>query len=226
MVDYYHARALIGMQRRAEAIPLLQKAIQVMPDFVEALVELAYAYEQQKQWNEARSVYEKLLRLQVSEQDVCLRLVHLSLRLNQPEKALKYFRKGPDSAAFKLTAVSMFLESRHYLQAERLLQEMLDKPAVPPDVFLLSLIHILAVGRDGLLILTVEHGFHGDHAHGLGEFIDHPALDDQYLAHFFIVHIILAHVLHCQQGNIFGSGRRPLDRGQGALMPACLLYTS
>jgi len=50
MVDYYHARALIGMQRRAEAIPLLQKAIQAMPDFVEALVELAYAYEQQKQW--------------------------------------------------------------------------------------------------------------------------------------------------------------------------------
>ena len=41
MVDYYHARALIGMQRRAEAIPLLQKAIQAMPDFVEALVELA-----------------------------------------------------------------------------------------------------------------------------------------------------------------------------------------
>ena len=59
MVDYYHARALIGMQRRAEAIPLLQKAIQAMPDFVEALVELAYAYEQQKQWNEARTIYEK-----------------------------------------------------------------------------------------------------------------------------------------------------------------------
>ena len=65
MVDYYHARALIGMQRRAEAIPLLQKAIQAMPDFVEALVELAYAYEQQKQWNEARTIYEKLLKLQV-----------------------------------------------------------------------------------------------------------------------------------------------------------------
>lgn len=144
MVDYYHARALIGMQRRAEAIPLLQKAIQAMPDFVEALVELAYAYEQQKQWNEARAIYEKLLKLQVSEQDVCLRLVHLSLRLNQPEKALKYFRKGPDAAAFKLTAISMFLESRHYLQAERLLKEMLDEPGVPPDVFLM----LAGIARD------------------------------------------------------------------------------
>ena len=144
MVDYYHARALIGMQRRAEAIPLLQKAIQAMPDFVEALVELAYAYEQQKQWNEARTIYEKLLKLQVSEQDVCLRLVHLSLRLNQPEKALKYFRKGPDAAAFKLTANSMFLESRHYLQAERLLKEMLDEPGVPPDVFLM----LAGIARD------------------------------------------------------------------------------
>lgn len=144
MVDYYHARALIGMQRRAEAIPLLQKAIQAMPDFVEALVELAYAYEQQKQWNEARTIYEKLLKLQVSEQDVCLRLVHLSLRLNQPEKALKYFRKGPDAAAFKLTAISMFLESLHYLQAERLLKEMLDEPGVPPDVFLM----LAGIARD------------------------------------------------------------------------------
>ncbi|WP_308598260.1 tetratricopeptide repeat protein [uncultured Desulfovibrio sp.] len=144
MVDYYHARALIGMQRRAEAIPLLQKATQAMPDFVEALVELAYAYEQQKQWNEARAIYEKLLKLQVSEQDVCLRLVHLSLRLNQPEKALKYFRKGPDAAAFKLTAISMFLESRHYLQAERLLKEMLDEPGVPPDVFLM----LAGIARD------------------------------------------------------------------------------
>lgn len=144
MVDYYHARALIGMQRRAEAIPLLQKAIQAMPDFVEALVELAYAYEQQKQWSEARTIYEKLLKLQVSEQDVCLRLVHLSLRLNQPEKALKYFRKGPDAAAFKLTATSMFLESRHYLQAERLLKEMLDEPGVPPDVFLM----LAGIARD------------------------------------------------------------------------------
>lgn len=144
MVDYYHARALIGMQRRAEAIPLLQKAIQAMPDFVEALVELAYAYEQQKQWNEARTIYEKLLKLQVSEQDVCLRLVHLSLRLNQPEKALKYFRKGQDAAAFKLTAISIFLESRHYLQAERLLKEMLDEPGVPPDVFLM----LAGIARD------------------------------------------------------------------------------
>ena len=66
------------------------------------------------------------------------------LRLNQPEKALKYFRKGPDAAAFKLTAISMFLESRHYLQAERLLKEMLDEPGVPPDVFLM----LAGIARD------------------------------------------------------------------------------
>lgn len=144
MVDYYHARALIGMQRRVEAIPLLQKALQGMPDFVEALVELAYAYEQQKQWSEARAVYEKLLKRQISEQEVCLRLVYLSLRLNQPEKALHYFRKGPDSDIFKLTAINMFLESRHYLQAERLLKEMLDEPGVPPDVFLM----LAGIARD------------------------------------------------------------------------------
>lgn len=144
MVDYYHARALIGMQRRAEAIPLLQRALQAMPDLVEALVELAYAYEQQKQWSEARTVYEKLLKHQISEQEVCLRLIYLSLRLNQPEKALKYLRKGPDSDTFRLTAINLFLESRHYLQAERLLKEMLDEPGVPPDVFLM----LAGIARD------------------------------------------------------------------------------
>ena len=49
---------------------------------------------------------------------MALRLVNISLRLKQPEKALQYMRLGPDTVPFKLTVASMFMDSRHYLQAE------------------------------------------------------------------------------------------------------------
>ncbi|WP_298032114.1 tetratricopeptide repeat protein [uncultured Desulfovibrio sp.] len=137
LVDYYHARALIGMERRNEGIPYLQKAIREMPDFVEALAELAFIYEQRGDLREARNVYEKLIRLNFSTQEVALRLVNISLRLKQPEKALQYMRLGPGTVPFKLTVASMFMDSRHYLQAENLLKQIVADDGAPGDVYLL-----------------------------------------------------------------------------------------
>ncbi len=137
LVDYYHARALIGMERGNEAIPYLQKAIREMPDFVEALAELAFICEQRGDLREARNVYEKLMRLNFSTQDVALRLVNISLRLKQPENALQYMRLGPATVPFKLTVASMFMESRHYLQAENLLKQIVADGDAPGDVYLL-----------------------------------------------------------------------------------------
>ncbi len=137
LVDYYHARALIGMERRNEAIPYLQKAVREMPDFVEALAELAFIYEQRGDLREARAVYEKLIKLNFSTQDVALRLVNISLRLKQPEKALQYMRLGPSTVPFKLTVASMFMDSRHYLQAESLLKQIVADGGAPGDVYLL-----------------------------------------------------------------------------------------
>jgi tetratricopeptide (TPR) repeat protein len=125
LVDYYHARAPSwAMDRPEAAIPYLQKAVKKTPDFVEALAELAFVYEQRGNLTAARAAYEKLLKLDFSPQDVLLRLIHISLRLNQPERALKYMRQGPDNAPFKLTVASMLMDSRHYLQAERLLKQL------------------------------------------------------------------------------------------------------
>ena len=137
LVDYYHARALIGMARQNEAIPYLQKAIKEMPDFVEALAELAFIHEQSGELREARTVYEKLIKLNFSTQDVALRLVNISLRLKQPEKALQYMRLGPDTVPFKLTVASMFMDSRHYLQAESLLKQIVADGGAPGEVYLL-----------------------------------------------------------------------------------------
>ena len=137
LVDYYQAKALLGMDKRAEAIPYLRKAVRGMPDFVEALAELAFAYEQEGNLREARNIYEKLQKLNFSPQDVGLRLINLSLRLRQPEKAVQYVRQGPDTLPFKLTAANMLLEARHFLQAEGILKQIVAAGNAPGEVYLL-----------------------------------------------------------------------------------------
>ncbi|MTJ92520.1 MAG: tetratricopeptide repeat protein [Desulfovibrio sp.] len=137
LVDYYHARALIGMDRPNEAVTYLQRAIKDMPDFVEAMAELAFIYEQKPDLKAARGMYEKLLKLNFSTQDVLLRLVNISLRMGQPEKALKYMQQGPESTPFRLTVASMFMDSRHFLQAESLLKQIVAQGDAPMDVYLL-----------------------------------------------------------------------------------------
>jgi Flp pilus assembly protein TadD len=137
LVEYYHARALIGMERQSEAIVHLQKSIKEMPYFVEALAELAFIHERRSNFKEARNIYEQLLKLNFSPQDVVLRLIHLSLKLNQPEKALKYLRPGLGNLQFRLMAISMFIDSRHYLQAESLLKQIVAEGGAPGEVCLL-----------------------------------------------------------------------------------------
>ena len=122
LVEYYQARALIGMGKQAEAVPHLQAALREMPDFVEARAELALVSERLGRLDEARAAYEKLLQQDVSQPDVLLRLIHLSLRLKQPATALRYMAQGPDSEPFRLTVASMLIENRYHDEAEKLLR--------------------------------------------------------------------------------------------------------
>ncbi|MBO4300968.1 MAG: tetratricopeptide repeat protein [Desulfovibrio sp.] len=137
LVDYYQARALIGMDKRNEAVPFLQRAIKGMPEFVEALTELALIYERKSDLKAAQDIYERLLKLNFSPQDVLLRLISTSLRLNQPERALRYLRKGPETPAFTIAVAGMLLESRHFLQAESLLKTMIGKSGTPIEAYLM-----------------------------------------------------------------------------------------
>ena len=137
LVPYYKARALIGMNKKNEAIPYLKKAIKSMPEFDEALVELASLYEEEGNYREARATYEKLLKFNFAPQQALLKIIGLSLKLNQPERAAQYARKGPDSAPFKLRAANMFMESRHFLQAERLLKQVAEMEDAPYEVYML-----------------------------------------------------------------------------------------
>lgn len=145
LVEYYHARALIGMNRPAEAVTYLQKAIKESPDFIEAMAELAYIYEKSKNFPAARKIYEKMLKLNDSSQEVLLRLVALSLRLDQPDKALEFANRGPKTPAFALTVATMFIEARKYAQAEMQLRALAKEATAPPEVYF----YLAAVAYEG-----------------------------------------------------------------------------
>lgn len=145
LVEYYQARALIGMNRPDEAIPHLRRSIKKNPDFVEGMAELAYIYERRKDLREARKVYEKMLQLNDSSQEVLLRLIALSLRLDQPLKALEFMNKGPATPGFRLTVASMFIEARQYARAEVLLKALAKDPDAPAEVYF----YLAGVAYDG-----------------------------------------------------------------------------
>lgn len=137
MVSYYHARALIGMGRKAEAIGHLQKTVKAMPEFVEAQAELAFLYEQKASWREARDIYDKLAKLNPGNKDIILKLIHISLRQKRPDRAQYYLRQGPDSTDFRITAAGLFLEAGHFQVAERQLMQLSTLPDPPDEVWLL-----------------------------------------------------------------------------------------
>ncbi len=136
-VEYYHARALANLGEDEEALKHVRLAVKQLPDFADALSLQAFLCERTGDLREARSAYEKLLEGPVPPKDVLLRLVNISLKLNQPTRALSYYEKGPkDDSGFQILAASLFTEARHYLQAERILKEMAARPSVPGEVYL------------------------------------------------------------------------------------------
>ncbi len=136
LVEYYHAKALIGMKKTKEALPHLEKAIMEMPSFTEALVDLAYIYEQDNNFYKAREVYEDILEQQGYNPEVLLRFVYSSLRLKEPEKALQYFDKNamlpPNLSA---TIGSMLVEEKYYDLAEPILLDLVNIPDAPQELF-------------------------------------------------------------------------------------------
>ncbi len=136
LADFYHAKALASLGRDAEALARLREAVRKLPDFEEAWAEIASACERTGDIKGACQAYERLLKLNVSEGEVRLRLIACALKMNQPGKALAYCQQGPDDPSFQMRAGALFAEARHYLQAEKLLKALAAREAPPPEVFL------------------------------------------------------------------------------------------
>jgi tetratricopeptide (TPR) repeat protein len=121
IVLYYMAKANAGLGKTRQALSLLRTAVQEDPSFMEAWVELAYLQEMDGDYVQAEKTYGRLLELGETSDEVWLRLITLNLKLNNPDKALSLFHRGPSDIGFALEAATRFLDEKFYDQAAEIL---------------------------------------------------------------------------------------------------------
>ncbi len=134
-VNYYYAKALLGLNRRAEAKTYLEKTIKELPNFMEALNDLGFLYEQERDFAKARNIYEKMRTNSSRGYDIILRLIILSLELKEPEKALEYFEDTPMTPELNVTVASMFVDAGYNDIAEPILLGLADVEDAPQELY-------------------------------------------------------------------------------------------
>lgn len=107
------------------------KAVEAKPDFIEAWGELAYLYELEKNYADAERIYTRMLEFPGVSIHIRLRLVELSLKLNNPEQALKLVLEGPRTNSFLLEAAQIFLNNKFYGQASTILDIFAQQKPIP-----------------------------------------------------------------------------------------------
>lgn len=136
-LDFCQAQALIAAGNEKEAMPYLKAALKKQPDMGEAMAVQAFLCEKLGELAEARKIYEKLLGQYPENHDIFIRLIALSLKLNDPARAAKWYDKTPDKDTdFRMASASLFVEARHYLQAERILKEVAAQDNPPAEAYL------------------------------------------------------------------------------------------
>lgn len=129
---YFRARAQAQLGLRQQAIASLNKALELYPEFVEGLAELAYLHEVGKEYDLAEQVYTRLLEVDGGPQ-VRLRLVNINLKLNNVDRALSLSMDGPKSKPFLLDAANIFISDGFYAQASAVLDVLAGQKPVPAE---------------------------------------------------------------------------------------------
>ncbi len=135
LVDYYQAKALMGLKRKDEAIKYLESSVEKDPEFIDALNDLAFLYEQSKELRKARDAYEQILDAYGTNYELVLRVILLSLHLQETEKALELFEDSPMTPELTVTVASMFVDAQQYDVAEPILLGLADIEDAPQDLY-------------------------------------------------------------------------------------------
>ncbi len=135
LVDYYHAKALVGLKRQDEARAYLEASIKKDPEFIEALNDLAFLYERNKDFRKARDTYQSILDTYGTNPELVVRVILLSLRLKETEKALELFENSPMTPELTITVASMFVDAELYDMAEPILLGLADMEDAPQDLY-------------------------------------------------------------------------------------------
>ncbi|MCG8531478.1 MAG: tetratricopeptide repeat protein [Desulfovibrionales bacterium] len=116
------AKALIQLNKYADAEEELLKATEQEENLLEAWSELARLYELQKNYILAEQAYEQLITIENSNEISWLRLINLNLKLNNPTKARELVQIGPASSEFIIEAARLFITEGFFNDAKELLQ--------------------------------------------------------------------------------------------------------
>jgi Flp pilus assembly protein TadD len=126
------ARSKAGLGLVRQAMDQLNLALKEDPTFIEALAELASLQENQGDFVQAEKTYQRILKLDQNTEEVLLRLIHLGVKLNQPDKALSYALTKPELETFLLEASLIFLREDLFEQAKVLLA-LIPEDEGPPE---------------------------------------------------------------------------------------------
>lgn len=154
-VRYYHAQALKASGNLAAAASMLRSALNEAPDFMEAMLELAMVEEQRGHYSAARQLYDKLLTYDEGNQDILLRLVIVSLKEGNPERAYKIASSVPDSFGFVVTATALFMDEGRYDLAGTLLNRVARNPDTPEEIALYQAAVAYQNGKDAKAALAM-----------------------------------------------------------------------
>ncbi len=132
---YYMGRASSELGNYKKALSFLERAVNKDPAFLQAWAELAFIYERKKDYLQAEEIYEKLLSIGERNPELIQRIIELNLKLNDPDKALMFFDKGPEDYQFRLDVAYQFIINSFYDHAYEVLQGIMQKGAYPPTVY-------------------------------------------------------------------------------------------
>jgi len=138
---YLRAKAESGLGQNRKAIASLRKALEKEPTHLAALIELAFLLETENDLAGAEGIYTRLLEQGESSPEVWIKLIDLSLKLNNPEKALALTSIGPQEKSFLLEAARLFLSHKFHDEAAEALAPLSTQEQADADVrFFLALL--------------------------------------------------------------------------------------
>ncbi|MGE4298672.1 MAG: tetratricopeptide repeat protein [Desulfovibrionaceae bacterium] len=137
---YYMARAYSGLGLRKQAVEALRASLDKDSRSLEAWAELAYMYEQDKDFAAAETAYSRILELSGDDsgevdQDIWVRLIDLNLKLNNPDRAVALVAQGPKETSFYLQAGTSFLDNGFYDQARTIFTSLINRQSPNKEVY-------------------------------------------------------------------------------------------
>lgn len=125
---YIKARIDLAEGNKDKAIENLKKAIDLKPDFIEAVKTLADIYEQERNYNEEKQLYEDILKKDPSNVSVLEMLGELFSKLGLSYKASDIYEKliklSPNNKLYQYQYAVTLLQSMRYKEAIAILKPL------------------------------------------------------------------------------------------------------